>query len=209
MIVDSAILNELPFSIEEVQSIKTLFNNAGLVAKSLVKQEATKNNFLKYENYFDIIHIATHGYSYDNKPELSYLAFAPEEKKADFKNFFIGNKLNKEQTWIMRSGAMYNLNLHADLLVLSACETGFGAMKRGEGIMAMTRGFIYSGASNIVYTLWGVEDKTTSQLMYDFYKNILFGDKYPNALRKAKINLINSPNTAFPRSWAGYFLLGE
>jgi CHAT domain-containing protein len=207
--VDSLNLNELPQSVNEIRSLKRLFEHANLGSKILAGNDATKDNLIKTQKDFSIIHMATHGYSYDFAPELTFLAFAPVKKTKAIMNIFQKNNSSGENNWIMRSGEMYNMTLNADLLVLSACESGYGNLHRGEGIMSMTRGFIYSGASNVVYTLWSVEDKTTCDLMIRFYENILNGNSYSRALRQAKIELINNPATAFPRSWAGYFLLGE
>jgi len=75
--------------------------------------------------------------------------------------------------------------------------------------MALTRGFLYSGADNIVVSLWKVSDKHTSQLMIDFYKNILSGKSYALALRNTKLNMIKNSATAFPKSWGGFVLVGN
>jgi len=207
ILADSMQLCDLPYSIDEVKKIQKLFKEKNCNSEIYIQKNATKQNFLQVFNRFNIIHIATHGYSYNEYPELTFLAFAPQHKKNTIKNFLFRNQINSDNSWIMRSGEMYNLGMKADLLVLSACETGFGDLQTGEGVMSMTRGFVYSGVKNIIYTMWDVEDKTTCNLMIDFYRGILSGNSYSHSLRNAKINLINNPGTAFPRSWAGYFLL--
>jgi CHAT domain-containing protein len=83
-----------------------------------------------------------------------------------------------------------------------------GKLAKGEGIMALTRGFLYSGARNMVVSLWKVFDEHTSQLMIEFYKGVAAGKSYSTALREAKLQMMQNPNTAFPASWAGFVLIG-
>lgn len=110
---------------------------------------------------------------------------------------------------ILHAGEMYNLNISADLMVLSACETGVGKIVKGEGMIAMTRGLIYSGVKNIVFTLWNISDKHTQNFMVDFYQEVLNGASYTQALRKAKLNMINNEPTSYPKLWSGYMLIGQ
>ena len=109
---------------------------------------------------------------------------------------------------ILFAGEMYNLDLNADLVVLSACETGLGKIVNGEGIMSMTRGFIYSGTPNILFSLWKVGDKNTYELMVNFYAEVIKGESYSKSLRRAKLKLIENEATAFPANWAGFTLVG-
>jgi CHAT domain-containing protein len=92
---------------------------------------------------------------------------------------------------------------------LSACQTGAGKLARGEGIMALTRGFLYSGARNIIASLWKVYDQHTSQLMVELYRQILSGKSYSAALRAAKLKMLEKPETAGPQSWAAFVLIGR
>ena len=111
---------------------------------------------------------------------------------------------------ILYLGEVYNLNLNADLVVLSACETGLGKIARGEGLIGLTRGFLYAGAQNLLVSLWQVNDASTSQLMIDFYRNMLNGESKPTALREAKLALIeNDPKYAGPYYWAPFVLIGK
>jgi len=75
--------------------------------------------------------------------------------------------------------------------------------------MALTRGFIYAGADNLIVSLWKVSDKHTSELMTELYKHILNGNSHSEALRKAKLHMLQNPKTAFPKSWASFVLIGE
>jgi CHAT domain-containing protein len=106
--------------------------------------------------------------------------------------------------------------LNADLLVLSSCESGIGKLVKGEGLMALTRGFLYSGARNVIHSLWKVSDKETSQLMIELYRNILNPREgsepwqgYAATLREAKLSLIAEETTAFPASWSSFVLVGN
>jgi CHAT domain-containing protein len=82
-------------------------------------------------------------------------------------------------------------------------------MVRGEGLMALTRGFFYAGARNVVFSLWRVIDRQTSDLMSLFYKEVLAGRSYSYALRAAKLKMIAAPGSAYPLNWAGFVLVGR
>ena len=99
--------------------------------------------------------------------------------------------------------------MNADLVVLSSCESGIGKLVKGEGLMGLTRGFLYSGSNNLIVSLWKVSDKHTAELMIELYKNILAGKSYSQSLRAAKLKLIQNPITAFPKSWSSFVLIGE
>jgi CHAT domain-containing protein len=118
-----------------------------------------------------------------------------------------GDTLNASGT--LYSNEIYNLDLKADLVVLSSCESGIGKLVKGEGMMALTRGFLYAGADNIITSLWKVYDKSTSILMKNFYKYVLEGESYSSALRKAKLEMISDPRTASPVNWSGFVLIGR
>jgi CHAT domain-containing protein len=110
---------------------------------------------------------------------------------------------------ILFSSEAYNLNLNADLVVLSSCESGLGTLVRREGLLALTRGFLYSGASNVIVSLWKVPDKHTSVFMIELYRHILEGEPYSVALWKAKLKMLTDPATAAPQSWASFVLVGR
>ena len=110
---------------------------------------------------------------------------------------------------VLYGGETYNLDLNVDLLVLSSCESGIGKLMKGEGIMAMTRGFFYSGATNIIFSLWKVYDRQTSDLMREFYHKVLAGETLSSSLRQAKLKMIADQRTAFPSKWSGFILVGN
>lgn len=110
---------------------------------------------------------------------------------------------------VLYADETYNLDLNADLVVLSSCESGLGKLAEGEGFLALTRGFLYSGARNILFSLWKINDRETCDLMVDFYKYYLNGDDFSKALRKAKLNMLKNPKTAKPGLWGGFILVGK
>lgn len=147
---------------------------------------------------YRIIHIATHGLLDTERPELSALVFSLVDEKG------------QPQDGFLRAHEVYNLNLPAELVVLSACETGLGKQVRGEGLVGLTRGFMYAGAPRVVVSLWAVSDRGTSELMARFYRNLLNkGQRPAEALRAAQLELWRSGRWQAPYYWAPFVLQGE
>ncbi|MBK9462318.1 MAG: CHAT domain-containing protein [Sphingobacteriales bacterium] len=126
------------------------------------------------------------------KPDQTGIIFSPNETD--------GNG-------IFYMGDVYNLQLQADLVVLSCCETGLGKISKGEGTMALNRGFLYSGAKNVVYTLFKVYDKQSCELTTELFKQLIAQQPSIEALHQAKLNLI--ARGLMPNKWAGYVLVGQ
>lgn len=191
---DGKTLDPLPYSAQEVRDILSVFPSR---SRTFIRQEASEENFKQEVKGYKYVHVATHGRIVTATPKLSNLTFSqPQDNKA-------------KEDGILYSGETYNLDLNADLLVLSACQTGAGQIVKGEGLMSLTRGFLYSGARNIVASLWKVHDEHTSRLMVEFYRQISAGKSYSAALREAKLKMITIPETAAPQSWAGFVLIGK
>ena len=107
-------------------------------------------------------------------------------------------------------GEIYNLHLNADLVVLSACDTGGGGFARGEGIIGLTRGFLYAGAKSLLVSLWPVSDKAAASLAVDFYAELLKGRPKARALREAKLHtMARNPEYAKPYYWSPLILVGN
>jgi hypothetical protein len=105
---------------------------------------------------------------------------------------------------------IYNLRAPVDLVVLSACRTGLGKDVRGEGLIGLTRGFMYAGASSVVASLWKVDDEATAELMKRFYTNMLRGGMTPaEALRAAQNSIRDEPQWSAPYFWAAFTLQGD
>ena len=119
----------------------------------------------------------------------------------------IGNKTNDG---FLRTDEIFNLKLGAPLVMLSACETGLGKEKRGEGVIGLTRAFMYAGAPTVGVSLWSVADKSTADLMTDFYKRMLTGSSSPAAsMRAAQVAMIDGKKYSAPFYWAPFLLIGN
>ena len=187
-------LSKLPGSEQEVNDIANLFAGSsaevGLYLNKNATESAVRSDEVKESKY---LHFATHGVVDEDKPERSEICLATTETEE-------GN---------LYSGDIYALNLSADLVVLSACETGLGKISKGEGIIGLTRALIYAGSNNLVVSLWRVGDASTSLLMTDFYRSMLQGNNYVEALRLAKQGMIKSADYSSPYYWAPFVLIGE
>jgi CHAT domain-containing protein/Tfp pilus assembly protein PilF len=147
---------------------------------------------------YRIVHFATHGLLDNKHPELSGLVFS------------MVNRQGKPQDGFLQLADIYNLNLPVELVVLSACETGLGEEVGGEGLIGLTRGFMYAGASRVVASLWNVSDVGTSELMARFYKAIEQDKLRPPAgLRAAQIQMWKQKQWRSPYYWAAFQLQGE
>jgi CHAT domain-containing protein/Tfp pilus assembly protein PilF len=147
---------------------------------------------------YRIIHFATHGLLNSQHPELSGLVFSLVDKNG------------KSQDGFLTLQDIYNLNLPADLVVLSACETGLGKEISGEGLIGLTRGFMYAGASRVVASLWNVSDVATARLMAEFYRAMEKDGLPPAAaLRAAQIKMLSQKRWSSPYYWAAFQLQGE
>ncbi len=195
--LDGKKLRELPFSEEEVKSIAGEFSKHGKNASLFLNSQATKEAFGTTARSCSYLHVATHGVVNRSDPRRSALIFAQNSGSQD------------QLDGALFAAEAYNLTLNADLVVLSSCESGVGSYVTGEGMYTLTRGFLYSGARNVTYSLWKVKDHHTSELMMSFYRGILEGNRPGKALQLAKIKMLSQPETSFPFSWAGFVLIGE
>ena len=148
---------------------------------------------------FRNVHFATHGIVNSRRPELSSLVLSQYDKRG-----------RRQKDGFLRLNDIYNLRLDADLVVLSACRTGLGKEVRGEGLIGLTRGFMYAGAARVLASLWSVEDRATAELMGSFYRGMLRKGLSPTAaLRKAQLEMASDSKWKSPYYWAGFSLQGE
>ncbi|MGC1195945.1 MAG: CHAT domain-containing protein, partial [Geitlerinemataceae cyanobacterium] len=155
---------------------------------------ATHPNLSQYR----IVHLATHGCIQDN-PLLSNLALS----------FFTADG-QRAETSLLKLQDIYNLELNAELVVLSACQTGTGKDVRGEGVVGLTRGFMYAGARRVAVSLWSVNDRATSILMGDYYRQMLEGGIDPTAaMRQAQLAMWQSDSYSAPYYWAAFTMQGD
>lgn len=193
-------LEPLASSETEVRNIFAMFQKSGQPAKACLWGCASRQNFnADSVSRYRYIHLATHGFVNSEKPELSGVQLC--SLKGD------------SQEGVLYSGDVYGLKLKCDLLILSACETGLGKIMKGEGIVGLSRAFIYAGSQNLLVSLWKVADNSTSQLMVAFYKLMLDKENanlnYAELLQKAKLSLIADKNYARPYYWAPFILIGD
>jgi CHAT domain-containing protein/tetratricopeptide (TPR) repeat protein len=187
----------LPFSREEAEAIvASAPAGSSMKALSFKANRATATS-AEIANY-RIIHFATHGLLNAEHPELSGVVLSLIDEK--------GNP----QDGFLRLHEIYNLNLVAELVVLSACQTGLGKEIKGEGLVGLVRGFMYAGAPRVAASLWKVNDFATTQMMKHFYQAMLKEGLRPaEALRLAQITLLKQKRWQAPYYWAGFVLQGE
>ena len=189
-------LSRLPFTgIEAREIVKFAPQNSTLKLGT----EASRQKFLHGEfSSYKILHFATHGFLNQQNPDLSGLVLSLYDEKRQAQNGFL------------RVIDLYSMRLNADLVVLSACQTALGKEVEGEGIVGLTRGFMYAGASGVVSSLWKVDDAATAELMKQFYQAMLKENQSPAAaLRTAQNKLRQIPRFSKPQNWAGFTLTGD
>jgi CHAT domain-containing protein len=120
----------------------------------------------------------------------------------------VGNK--NDDDGYLRTSEVFNLRLGAPLVMLSACESGLGKVKNGEGVIGLSRAFMYAGAPTVGVTLWSVADKPTAELMTDFYQRLLGPNSSSSgAMRDAQLAMISGKKYSAPFYWAPFVLVGE
>ncbi|TYC08792.1 CHAT domain-containing protein [Bizionia gelidisalsuginis] len=181
----------LPNTAKEIRSLANHFKS-----DLYFDTQANLKAFDTLSSKYSILHLATHAVFNNSTPEYSYLAFS-----ANIKN---------ENLLYVKD--LYNLKLNADLVTLSACDTGMGELKRGEGLLSLARGFYFSGASSLASTLWKINDASSSQLMDAFYSNLASGQPKDKSLQAAKLEFINSnkeTGLSHPYYWSGFIISGN
>lgn len=147
---------------------------------------------------YRIVHFATHGLANARTPALSGIVLSMFDREGRPRDGFL------------RAHDLYDLDLGAELVVLSACRTALGGELRGEGLLGLVRGFMDAGAPRVVASLWDVRDEATAELMGRFYRGMLQDGMSPAAaLRAAQLGMLAEPRFASPHAWAGFVLQGE
>jgi CHAT domain-containing protein len=160
---------------------------------------ATRDRLFKTDlAQYAMLHLATHGIFDPDRPEDSGLLLSTTDRDGQQIDGFL------------RLQDIYELRAPVLLVVLSACETALGRDVQGEGLIGVTRGFMYAGASSVVASLWKVDDAATAELMKLFYSNMLQGGMTPGeALRAAQNSIRQQPDWRSPYYWAAFTLQGE
>jgi CHAT domain-containing protein len=187
----------LRFTRQEAQTISSLFPSASSSQKidfDASRTTATDGSLANYQ----IVHFATHGIANNKNPELSGIVMSMVDDKGNLVNGFL------------RLTDIFNLKLAANLVVLSACQSGMGQNIKGEGMVGLTRGFMYAGAQRVAVSLWSVDDEGTAVLMQKFYQKLLQQKLAPAAaLRAAQIEMMQQEKWQSPYYWAAFTLQGE
>jgi CHAT domain-containing protein len=181
-------LKALYFNKEEAQEIADQWDG-----DVLVDEAASLDNFLKNAPDYPILHLSTHAMLNDRDSRYTYIAFAPQSDSVADKLFF---------------SDLLAMQLKAEMVVLSACETAQGSWQHGEGINSLARGFAYAGAKSLVPTLWAVDDQSTAALMTYFYQELKRGKNKAEALQLAKLKILQERDLP-PFYWAAPILIGN
>ena len=171
---------------QEVRSIEELTDG-----DSFLDESATRENYLVNNRRYKILHLATHAEIDNNNPLYNKLIFADGD---------------------LTSSEIYLSDTRANMAVLSACNTGFGKLEKGEGVMSMARAFHFSGVPSVVMSLWMVPDRSTKEIMTHFYKHLMAGETKSVALQKAKLDYLSATDDyqlRHPYYWAGFVLNGN
>ncbi len=197
---ESGILSfdRLPFSRREADGIIGFIHDDGEALKALDFQANRATATGEEVGRYRIVHFASHALLNARHPELSGVVLSLVDEQG------------RPQDGFLRAHDIYNLNLSAELVVLSACQTALGKEVKGEGLVGLTRGFMYAGAPRVVASLWKVPDNATAELMKQFYKGLLQENLRPAAaLRSAQIAIQKEQQWSEPYYWAGFVLQGE
>jgi CHAT domain-containing protein/predicted negative regulator of RcsB-dependent stress response len=194
---EAVIFDRLPFSLQEAQAIFQIVPRNE--TKRALGFDANLTTALDPElRQYRVIHFATHALLDNSHPELSGVVLSLLDRSGKLRDGFL--RLNE----------IYNLDLPGELVVLSACQTALGKQARGEGLIGLTRGFMYAGVPRVIATLWRINDRAAAELMRHFYEAMFRQRLAPAAaLRAAQIAMWKSNELRFPHDWAAFVLQGE
>ncbi|HEV2829207.1 MAG TPA: CHAT domain-containing protein, partial [Pyrinomonadaceae bacterium] len=187
----------------EAEQIVKLAKASGTQADTWLDLDASEDNVDSRDiSKYRVVHIATHGLLNAERPQFTGVVLS-----------LVGNK---NEDGFLRTDEVFNLRLGSPLVMLSACETGLGKEKRGEGVMGLTRAFMYAGAPTVGVSLWSVADKSTAELMTDFYKRLLGSSAAGSgavsasaAMRDAQLAMISGKKYSAPFYWSPFVLVGD
>ncbi len=189
-------LNRLPYTSDEIDSIKMIFERRGKridILRGEMANESNLFNLLNSTNY-EHLHLATHGFIYPHYPELSGLFLSVTDSIGD---------------GFLRIPEIENLKFKPKLVVLSACQTGGGPLYRFNGVENLARAFIKAGTPGVIVSLWNVDDRSTAQFMNRFYAGLINeGLSASEALATAKIDMLKDKTYQHPFYWAPFILIG-
>lgn len=183
-----------PFAVQTAKQIAGIFSGT-----TFIEEEADETNFKKEAAKYGVIHLGTHAEINQNSPLMSHLVLSK-------------NVVNDStDDGYLYAYEIYQMPLHAELAVLSACETGIGKQQNSEGIISLAHSFSYAGCPSIVMSLWNIDEKTSAGIIADFYHHLSEGMHKNKALRQAKLDYLKDAPLELqsPYYWAGLVLLGD
>lgn len=185
-------VSALQFTEREVRGIARIFPTEMVIGPA-----ATEAYFRENAPHFNILHLATHGIVDLKDPQDSHILLSPDPANPKDGSLYLSE--------------LMNMHLTADLVVLSACNTGNGLMLEGEGAVSLARAFQYAGCPSVVMSMWEVDDLATAKMMELFYQHLAAGETKPQALRNAKLDYLAtaSPERTHPWFWAGFIQNGD
>ncbi len=190
-------LPRLPGTRKEADGILALMPDSAQTTRAVdfeaSRAFATSGELSRYR----YVHFATHGLLNSLHPELTAIVLSLVDAEG------------RPQDGFLRAHEIYNLQLSAEAVVLSACQTGLGKEVKGEGLIGLTRGFLYAGAKRVVVSLWSVDDEATAELMVRFYRGVMKGKPPAQALRTAQLEMWKGRRWQAPYYWAAFVLHGE
>jgi len=194
---DGKNFSALPKSEHEVLKIAGLFANSKHASKAFVHNQASEKQLKLLSPSYAIIHLATHSFINFKTPSLSGIVLS--QSSASHEN----------EDGILYSSEIQAMEINARLVTLSSCESGTGPIAKGEGVLSLSKSFLQAGAKNVVSSLWKVYDNFTHQLMISFYEETLKENELKEALQKAKLQMIRQKESAAPKKWSAFILLGD
>ncbi|MBX2814649.1 MAG: CHAT domain-containing protein [Saprospiraceae bacterium] len=185
-------LSDLPLARDEIVSAAQIY-----AGETFIGKEASEFNFKNLSFRPSILHLAMHGMMDDADPNRSRLVFSQEQDSIEDGD--------------LHAFELYGTNVTSDLTILSACNTGAGPLRKGEGIMNLSRAFLFAGCPNLVISLWQARDLPTKTIITAFLKEVEKGTPKNQALRKAKLEYLSQadPLMAHPANWAALVLVGD
>ena len=188
------VLSKLVYADDEVKEVASL-----LSGKSFLNEQATKINFLKHTPQYEVVHVATHSFIDTENDSTAYIVF---------------NQSNKDDDFLLSLAEIYGLQLDAELIALSGCQTGTGALQRSEGVMSLARAFRFAGSNSMIASQWSISDRASSIIMKEFYAQLKKGASKDEALQQAKLRYLHddelsSPAYRIPAYWGAMILIGD
>ncbi|MEO9893705.1 CHAT domain-containing protein [Aurantibacter sp.] len=184
---------KLLYNDDEVSKISAFYET-----KAVIDDKASLAAFKANSENFNIIHLATHASANDAYPDYSYLAFSQQNDSTASNILYIKD--------------LYNTSLNADMITLSACQTGIGKLQKGQGMLSLSKGFYYAGAKSLVNTLWKINDKSSVKLMEYFYEELSEGKSKSKALQNAKLKYLQTTEDNLlrhPYYWSAFVVSGD